>query len=83
MLPHQLVLVDQLQHEDHDHRQQHAIQHLRQDDYPHQREVWPQHQARAQHDQRRVEPVEERRLLQALVQSALEAHPLAHRIRSR
>jgi hypothetical protein len=83
VLAHEVALIDQLQHEDHDDRQEHAIEHLREHRDLDHGEIGDQDDSRAEHDQQRIKPVEEGRFVEALVEAAFEAEALADGIGGR
>ncbi len=59
-LMHQLGFVHQQDHENQDERQQQSVDHLREQDHFHQREVGDQDHPCAKHDKQCEEPVEDR-----------------------
>ena len=81
VLAHQLAVVDQLQHKNQHHGQQHAVQELRRDDDLDQRQARDQHERRADGDQRGVQRVEDRRLRPRPRHATLPAERAAHRVR--
>src|ERR1019366_1600812 len=75
---HQSLFVDQDDHKDQDERQQHAVQHLREENHLHQRELRQNDHSRADDNQQRVEPIKNRRLAPALAYARFEAEAFAN-----
>ena len=74
---HQVVLVDELQHEDQDQGQEDAVQYLREDAELDQREVRDKDYRCAGEEEQAVEPVEELRFAEPFVETAFKAEALA------
>ena len=83
MASHEFALIDKQQHGDEDEGQHSAVDHLRQNRDLHQRQVGPEDDSCASDDEASVEPVEERRFTELLVQSGLKAKALANSVRGR
>src|ERR1017187_10380385 len=77
-LTHEVVLVDEQDHENQDEWQERTVQHLRQKDHADQREAGDQDHAGAHHDEQGVEQVENGGFAHALVHAGFEAQTLAH-----
>ena len=69
MVAHQLAVVRQQQHEDQHERQHDAVDHLREHGDVHEREPRHEQHAGAQDDEDGVEPVEDWRLVELLVEA--------------
>ena len=68
VLAHEVAPVDQQQHENDDDRQQNAVEHLGENCDVDELRIWQQQYGeRAARDEQGIEPVEERRFLEALV----------------
>ena len=78
---HQVLAIDEQQHEDDHQGQQHAVQHLRQDDHADEFAVGnKQNSDGSAGDQQRVQPVEDRRVFESAIQTGLQAQPFANRV---
>ncbi len=71
------MLVDEAEHEDEDNGQKDTVEDLRQDAELDQREVGDEDDRCSRGEQQAVEPVEELRFLERLVESAFEAEAFA------
>src|ERR1017187_8323095 len=78
---HEVLLVDQQDHENQDEGQQHAVEDLRKQDHLHQRKAGYQDHAGASHDQQRVEGVKDGSFAPALVHARFESKAFANGIR--
>src|SRR6266702_2371161 len=78
VFPHQVAPVYQQQNKDHGHRQPDPVAHLRKDQNLPKRRAWQENYARTYHDQNGIKRVEDARLAELAIDTALKPEPLAN-----